>query len=509
MSCNPWSVKNIQEFSFLNCPECVFKVKEEDIFQDHAVKHHSLSSVLFGANISTKYVYIKTEPNEDLTEYDMIESKPNNDIIEHHMVETEFNEDIIENQLIKVEPSEDITEHQIKTEPDEGFTEDHIIDLSDNVVVDMNETHEELTYSDVEEKASISKQNKLKRRYNSNSEAELDEEQGHKKPKKSFARAEKKLEKKSGEIARKDPSDKLSKKAKICPLKIKHFKCSYCGEDYTQKEDLIDHMKSAHNTERFYQDLKCLYCEYIGWSEKMITEHIELRHPMEFAQNNKDVDKVVEKDVDIEKVDKIVNKTIKLRASNSEVINVTCPICDLPFMNKEIMEKHVIAVHDRKATYQEIYKKPTQSILAEPSIKIKCNFCDRTFKNDMILEHHMAFKHIDKCFEDISGEKKAKVWEHFSFNQITSEAKCVFCEGILRYKGSTAAMHDHLLKKHSISVPKAGSSIKTSKPSLKKATQSNFIQPPFKIKCNFCDRTFKSDIILKHHLAFKHSEVQK
>ena len=105
MSCNPWSVKNIQEFSFLNCPECVFKVKEEHIFQDHAVKHHSLSSVLFGANISTECVYIKTEPNEDLTEYDMIESKPNNDIIEHHMVETEFNEDIIENQLIKVEPN--------------------------------------------------------------------------------------------------------------------------------------------------------------------------------------------------------------------------------------------------------------------------------------------------------------------------------------------------------------------------------------------------------------------
>ena len=90
MSCNPWSVKNIQEFSFLNCPECVFKVKEEHIFQDHAVKHHSLSSVLFGANISTEF-HIKTEPNEDLTEYNMIESETNHEIKEHHMVETELN----------------------------------------------------------------------------------------------------------------------------------------------------------------------------------------------------------------------------------------------------------------------------------------------------------------------------------------------------------------------------------------------------------------------------------
>ena len=43
---------------------------------------------------------------------------------------------------------------------------------------------------------------------------------------------------------------------------------------------------------------------------------------------------------------------------------------------------------------------------------------------------------------------------------------------------------------------------------IEKATQSNFIQTPFKIKCDFCDRTFKSDIILRHHLAFKHSEAQ-
>ena len=117
-------------------------------------------------------------------------------------------------------------------------------------------------------------------------------------------------------------------------------------------------------------------------------------------------------------------------------------------------------------------------------------------------------KDEEDVFEDISEENRSKVWEHFLFNRIDSEAKCVFCEGIIRYGGSTTAMHDHLLKKHLISVPKAGSSTKTPKPSLKKATQSNFIQPPFKIKCNFCDRTFKSDIILRHHVAFKHSEAQ-
>ena len=48
MENNPWQVESIQEFSFLKCPECIFDSKEEDIFQEHAVKNHPLSFVLFG-----------------------------------------------------------------------------------------------------------------------------------------------------------------------------------------------------------------------------------------------------------------------------------------------------------------------------------------------------------------------------------------------------------------------------------------------------------------------------
>ena len=51
---NPWNVENIQEFSFLNCPECSFKTKQDYFFQDHAVKNHPLCFVLFGSNESEK-----------------------------------------------------------------------------------------------------------------------------------------------------------------------------------------------------------------------------------------------------------------------------------------------------------------------------------------------------------------------------------------------------------------------------------------------------------------------
>ena len=47
MSTNPWQVDSIQEFTFLNCPECVFYTKQEKYFEDHAIEKHPLSSVLF------------------------------------------------------------------------------------------------------------------------------------------------------------------------------------------------------------------------------------------------------------------------------------------------------------------------------------------------------------------------------------------------------------------------------------------------------------------------------
>ena len=47
MAENPWFVDNIQSFLFLNCPECTFKTKNRNFFQDHATKRHPRSCALF------------------------------------------------------------------------------------------------------------------------------------------------------------------------------------------------------------------------------------------------------------------------------------------------------------------------------------------------------------------------------------------------------------------------------------------------------------------------------
>ena len=71
MSVNPWLVENVQAFSFLNCPECIFKTKTEDMFKTHAVSNHPLSCMLFEKSTKTM---IKEEPMSEL-ELEQIEEE--------------------------------------------------------------------------------------------------------------------------------------------------------------------------------------------------------------------------------------------------------------------------------------------------------------------------------------------------------------------------------------------------------------------------------------------------
>ena len=62
----------------------------------------------------------------------------------------------------------------------------------------------------------------------------------------------------------------------------------------------------------------------------------------------------------------------------------------------------------------------------------------------------------DNIFEDISGETKSKVWEHFLLNRNACLVKCVHCSMLLTYKENfgTSGMHSHLKSQHSIIVNK-------------------------------------------------------
>ena len=66
---NPWKVESVQAFSCLKCPECTFFTKKENNFENHALRNHPLSKVLFDKLIYPTgslqdYVVKKEIPND-------------------------------------------------------------------------------------------------------------------------------------------------------------------------------------------------------------------------------------------------------------------------------------------------------------------------------------------------------------------------------------------------------------------------------------------------------------
>ena len=78
MDYNPWNVASIHEFWSLKCPECVFDSKEEEVFQDHALRNHPLSFAIFGktsTDVKAEYVDPFFETDEYHNNQDQISIK--------------------------------------------------------------------------------------------------------------------------------------------------------------------------------------------------------------------------------------------------------------------------------------------------------------------------------------------------------------------------------------------------------------------------------------------------
>lgn len=64
---NPWAVETLEDFNFLCCPECIFRSKDSNDFEEHAMTNHPLSVTFFQPKEDKKF-NIKNEPSETLDE---------------------------------------------------------------------------------------------------------------------------------------------------------------------------------------------------------------------------------------------------------------------------------------------------------------------------------------------------------------------------------------------------------------------------------------------------------
>ena len=120
---NPWLVDSIQSFSFLNCPECDFKVKEEDKFHKHAVKNHPLSFVLFDQSVK------KELPDFESIEQDSFPKEltylaSENIKTEFVGIKSEYAEETA-NVIEKLESPSELYQNETNETKDENMFSDH------------------------------------------------------------------------------------------------------------------------------------------------------------------------------------------------------------------------------------------------------------------------------------------------------------------------------------------------------------------------------------------------
>ena len=170
-----------------------------------------------------------------------------------------------------------------------------------------------------------------------------------------------------------DCKEKKCYHKKIClkNLNLKNFKCSYCGEDFTKKEGLIEHMTSVHNKERHYFDFKCLYCEFSGDNSRSVTEHVELCHK-----------KSTENKVVLNQQSAIENWGAVLisytEKDGKEYENVSCSKCKEIFQTKNEAYSH----------YEAVCGKDIDTPFGVKRTSV-CKLCQASFSKTEYLQIHM------------------------------------------------------------------------------------------------------------------------
>ena len=115
---NPWNVPNLSDFMFYNCPECVYKSKDDTDFQTHAVVNHPQAKCFFE----------KLEENHEL----ILENNHNN-ISDHNPAENE----------LKIK-----TEDLYNEENDSKILDSKFFDYGFNIHEDEDEKDEDEDLSD-------------------------------------------------------------------------------------------------------------------------------------------------------------------------------------------------------------------------------------------------------------------------------------------------------------------------------------------------------------------------
>ena len=199
--------------------------------------------------------------------------------------------------------------------------------------------------------------------------------------------------------------------------KVKH-QCATCGKILESANSLKNHEKNIHDAcsrERF----SCGQCDYTSYQQKTLKSHVD------FVHNN---------------------------------IKFPCEICGKPFANVQVLNDHVMKIHERiqmfacdQCEYKAVAKDSIQKhILAKhEKVELSCDQCDKKYCYDTQLKRHKKAVHegsrfmCDSC--NFQAAYKSDIKTHKKIVHEGIRKKCDECDYQSKH---TRELRNHMKKQH-------------------------------------------------------------
>ena len=320
MEFNPWAVTSVKDLTYICCPECVFKTKEEVPFQVHALKNHPKSKVLF-------------ETPSELDILDEVHESKDSDM-NGHKIEIHENGafyEIVEKPMDICEDYDPLLVTNVTDVLDEhSYTRTSTDEIKCDHCAETFYTIKDLIDHSLKEHKSKKSEHK-----SAKEPSYVKESNGRKKWQCDHCdqtfRGKKQL-------------IEHCVKAHEVKKDLNFLQCDHCDEQFLFQKTLAMHVKAKHDHE---QKWKCDHCDHSFHLKKDLFNHCEKSHPNICLQCNLKFETPDEKA-------KHMNETHK---------HQKCDHCDSYFKSKQELIDHLVKEHGEEVK------------------KVKCFLCPEEFNS--------------------------------------------------------------------------------------------------------------------------------
>lgn len=501
---NPWQVQSLDAFNYLCCPECVFRSKETQLFENHAVLNHPQSSVFFNDSKDFKEVDDSYEPFEDSIEpvetnisdheSDFLELKINPEEVEEHDTKNDFFE--IEETSVK-----------IKDESDDSEDEPLIVKLNYKFKCfycpEKFPTAGTRSYH-LRAKCTLKKftcmvcNAEFKKRGAFLMHNRMYHSKGVKCPQ-------------CNESCKNRTYLRLHINKVHKEQKPPNHHCHLCNKVFKTKQLVTKHIENVHG-DKMSKKYECIICGYKTHSKEYMKNH-DFRYHIEDSTNYFDIDDIrVDNDGNVQcpSCDKILHQS-KYIVHYKDVHKTfppnypdhrkfMCEQCPEIFVNQKSMETHVRKVHENCTEDQAFCDKCGKQFASEARLKMhlakvcqnpkkkrrqgpklihECPHCTKVFKARMNCQEHIKKVHeqdtpfhCDECPMSFGLQQILKNHKQVKHTRL----QCDICHAIL--------YNYFYLKNHKYQV--------------------HHVIPEGALTCQICAKIFMNKGGLKNHMESKH-----